>query len=103
MSMPAETNPSAEMRGTPQGRTMKDVAEAPTTLTSATLEDLTREFLVRLGEDPNREGLMKTPERIAKAYQYLTKGYDEDPAEVLHQQVSAVLGGRGAKWGAVQC
>ena len=63
---------------------MKEVIETQTTLTSASLEDLTRELLVRLGEDPNREGLVKTPERFAKAIQYLTKGYDEDPAEVLN-------------------
>ena len=63
---------------------MKDLIETQTTLTSASLEDLTRELLVRLGEDPNREGLVKTPERFAKAIQYLTKGYNEDPAEVLN-------------------
>ena len=55
---------------------MKEVEEAATTLTSATLEELMREFLVRLGEDPGREGLLRTPERTAKAYQYLTKGYN---------------------------
>ncbi len=63
---------------------MKELIETQTTLTSASLEDLTRELLVRLGEDPNREGLVKTPERFAKAIQYLTKGYNEDPAEVLN-------------------
>ena len=36
-----------------------------------------------LGEDVNREGLLKTPYRVAKAMQFLTKGYQEDPAEVL--------------------
>ena len=63
---------------------MKDLMETQTTLTSASLEDLTRELLVRLGEDPQREGLVRTPERFAKAIQYLTKGYIEDPAEVLN-------------------
>jgi GTP cyclohydrolase I len=63
---------------------MGQLTETPTTLTSASLEELTRELLVRLGEDPKREGLLRTPERIAKAYQYLTKGYDEDPVEVLN-------------------
>ena len=36
-----------------------------------------------LDEDPNREGLLKTPDRIAKAMQYLTKGYGEDPQKIL--------------------
>ena len=63
---------------------MKDFMETQTTLTSASLEDLTRELLVRLGEDPKREGLVRTPERFAKAIHYLTKGYNEDPAEVLN-------------------
>lgn len=36
-----------------------------------------------LGEDPAREGLLKTPERVAKAMKFLTKGYAEDPAQIL--------------------
>ncbi len=61
---------------------MKELIETPT-LTSASMEDLMRELLVRLGEDPGREGLLKTPERYAKALQHLTKGYQEDPVEIL--------------------
>ena len=61
---------------------MKDAIEIPT-LTSASFEDLAREMLVRLGEQPDREGLATTPERYTKALQYLTKGYREDPEEIL--------------------
>ena len=38
-----------------------------------------------LGEDPKREGLLKTPNRVAKALQFLTEGYGQDPKEILNQ------------------
>ena len=60
-----------------------DQTKEPTTLTSASYEDLVREMIVRLGEDPTREGLSNTPERVRKAMQFLTKGYNEDPETVL--------------------
>ncbi len=41
------------------------------------------EILRLLGEDPTREGLLKTPERVAKAMSFLTKGYDEDPLQII--------------------
>jgi GTP cyclohydrolase IA len=41
------------------------------------------EIIKTLGEDPNREGLLKTPERVAKALTFLTSGYDLDAEEVL--------------------
>ncbi|MFA5656112.1 MAG: GTP cyclohydrolase I FolE, partial [Dysgonamonadaceae bacterium] len=41
------------------------------------------DILQALGEDPNREGLIKTPERIAKAMQYLMQGYNQDPEEII--------------------
>ncbi len=47
------------------------------------LENHYREILKLLGEDPDREGLVKTPERVAKAWGFLTKGYKEDPREIL--------------------
>lgn len=41
------------------------------------------DILSALGEDPHREGLLKTPERVAKSLQYLTQGYHLDPKEIL--------------------
>ncbi len=61
---------------------MKQIDEA-LTLTSASTADLVHEILVRLGEDPQRDGLLKTPERVQKALEYLTKGYHEDPDKIL--------------------
>lgn len=42
-----------------------------------------KEILTLLGEDPTREGLLKTPERVAKAISFLTKGYTENPLDIL--------------------
>jgi GTP cyclohydrolase I len=47
------------------------------------LVDNYKECLHLLGEDPEREGLMKTPERMAKAMQFLTQGYQQDAKEIL--------------------
>src|SRR3954464_14769640 len=61
---------------------LEKTKEVPT-LTSATYADLVREMIVRLGEDPSREGLSATPARVQKAMKFLTKGYDEDPDALL--------------------
>jgi GTP cyclohydrolase IA len=55
-----------------------------TGLSSFSTQDLYTELITRLGEDPKRDGLMKTPERMEKAMSFLTKGYQEDPDEILH-------------------
>jgi GTP cyclohydrolase I len=68
---------------------MKPTVET-TTLTSASFEDLMKEILVRLGEDPNREGLLDTPSRVHKAFQFLTKGYGEDPESLLNNALFTV-------------
>ena len=61
-----------------------------TTLTSATFENLVREMLVRLGEDPEREGLLRTPERVHHAFEFLTKGYQQDPDTMLKNALFTV-------------
>ncbi len=49
------------------------------------LQELVRQLLVELGEDPTREGLVKTPERVAKALTFLTQGYRTRLDEVINQ------------------
>lgn len=46
-----------------------------------------REILSLLGEDASREGLLKTPERVAKAMSFVTKGYTQDPVEIINQAI----------------
>ena len=55
-----------------------------------------RETLASLGEDPEREGLLKTPERIAKAMQFMTQGYQQNACEILnsakfHEPISEMI------------
>ena len=51
--------------------------------TTAELAELSRRTIALLGEDPDREGLLATPTRVAKALQFLTKGYGEDAEAIL--------------------
>jgi len=53
--------------------------------TNKVLEDAVRTVLTELGEDPQREGLLKTPHRVAKALRFLTEGYTMDPTAILNQ------------------
>lgn len=48
------------------------------------MEEQIRHILEALGEDPNREGLLKTPQRVAQALAYLTQGYRLDPGKVIN-------------------
>ena len=49
--------------------------------------ELVRSTLPLIGEDPNREGLVKTPQRVGRAMQFLTKGYHEDPVAILQSAI----------------
>jgi GTP cyclohydrolase I len=50
----------------------------------ATMEDQIRQILKAIGEDPDREGLLRTPQRAAQALSYLTRGYAMDPGKVIN-------------------
>jgi GTP cyclohydrolase I len=48
------------------------------------VQELIRELLIELGEDPDREGLLSTPKRVAESYEYLTSGYRSDVKELIN-------------------
>jgi len=52
-------------------------------LNNYSTQEIYRELLSRFGEDPNRDGLLDTPKRVEKAMSFLTKGYEEDPLQIL--------------------
>ena len=54
------------------------------------IADLMRTMITQIGEDPNREGLQRTPERFERAFRYLTSGYQQDPAKVLNGAIFSV-------------
>jgi len=51
------------------------------------VKDLVKTLLTEIGEDTKREGLLSTPQRVAKAYEFLTKGYQQDIGEVLNKAI----------------
>jgi GTP cyclohydrolase I len=51
------------------------------------IENLTRELLIAIGEDPDREGLVKTPDRVAKALAFLTSGYSTSLETVINNAI----------------
>ena len=51
--------------------------------------ELVRELLTEIGEDPEREGLLRTPERVARSYEFLFSGYGADPGEIVNGAVFA--------------
>jgi len=70
-----------------------DAATASTTIElpeQGNIAELVREMLVRLGEDPKREGLERTPERFEKAMRFLTSGYRQSPEKLLNGAMFSV-------------
>ncbi len=54
---------------------------------SDALEKITRDMLQAIGEDPDREGLVRTPKRVARAMRFLTRGYDQDIDAIINQAI----------------
>jgi len=73
----------------------KPTAELPIHDTKAlappeAITEMVRRMLAMIGEDPNREGLRKTPERFEKALRFLTSGYHQDPEKILNGAMYSV-------------
>ncbi len=56
-------------------------------INTSSIENIIKELLENLGEDPSREGLLKTPKRVAKALEFLTSGYRQDVQHILNGAV----------------
>ncbi len=81
---------AAELPGRPEANQDEDALDLPTAgdgLDLPRLEELVRETLHLVGENPEREGLLRTPHRVAKAYEFLTQGYGMDIETVLNQAI----------------
>ncbi|MDF1883391.1 GTP cyclohydrolase I FolE [Sulfurimonas sp. SAG-AH-194-C21] len=50
-------------------------------------ENAVKSMMLHVGEDPNREGLLETPKRVRKAYEFMYGGYKEDPKEILSKAI----------------
>ena len=46
-----------------------------------------KKILIEMGEDPKRQGLLRTPERVEKSYEFLTSGYKQDPVEIINSAI----------------
>jgi GTP cyclohydrolase I len=66
---------------------LPNAAGRPGELSGARNEDLLRELLLRMGENPDREGLLRTPDRVARSFGELTRGYHQTPAQVIGEGI----------------
>src|SRR5277367_3470428 len=83
---------TGETRAMRNKTTMSETTDivVPETADSSAIADLVRQMLVQLGEDPNREGLKRTPERFEKALRYLTSGYGQNAEKLLNGAMFSV-------------
>jgi len=51
------------------------------------LKEEIKKILIEMGEDPKRQGLLRTPERVEKSYEFLTSGYKQDPVEIINSAI----------------
>jgi GTP cyclohydrolase I len=79
--LPIES-PNSERRGEVPAQVAQEAANVP--LGNATMQQLYAELLTRVGEDPARDGLLRTPERMEKSMAFLTHGYHQSIEKVLH-------------------
>ncbi|HUY80099.1 MAG TPA: GTP cyclohydrolase I FolE [Acidobacteriaceae bacterium] len=71
-------------RNSHEAAALKEAILGVTGLENVSTEDIYREILRRFDEDPTRDGLLRTPERMEKSLKFLTKGYGENPAAILN-------------------
>lgn len=76
-----------KLQFTEEGHYAATLDAAPEEVYDADFEALVRKMLARLGEDPNREGLLRTPLRVAKAMDFLTSGYESSLDEVVREAI----------------
>ena len=74
--------PTAERPGEPPAQIAAEAAH--TELEQASTQQIYAELLRRVGEDPARDGLLRTPDRMEKALAFLTRGYQQTVKEVIH-------------------
>ena len=84
------TKPETDTELTPRGRLQSEAHGSTATREQA--EAAVRTLMEWIGENPNREGLLGTPSRVARAYQELFSGYNEDPKEILRRTFEEVEG-----------
>ncbi|HEY4010716.1 MAG TPA: GTP cyclohydrolase I FolE [Acidobacteriaceae bacterium] len=80
---PPVEKPTPERPGDTPARRAEEAAHVP--LGDATVPQIYSELLRRIGEDPARDGLLRTPERMEKAMAFLTRGYGQTVESVLHE------------------